>query len=40
MSIAPLAFMGTEYATAVLYVVAVVSWLWVSAVALKLRAEI
>ncbi|MEU7524914.1 DUF998 domain-containing protein [Saccharothrix sp. NPDC042600] len=40
VSIAPLAFMGTEYATAVLYVVAVVSWLWVSAVALKLRAEI
>jgi hypothetical protein len=40
VSIAPIAFMGTEYATAVLYVVAVVSWLWVSAVAVKLRAEI
>lgn len=39
-SVVPIAFMGTDYATVVLYVVAVVSWLWVSAVAVKLRAEI
>ncbi|MBB5956434.1 hypothetical protein FHS29_003020 [Saccharothrix tamanrassetensis] len=40
VSVAPMAFMGSEWGTVVLYGVAVVSWLWVSAVAAKLRAEV
>ncbi|WP_433268034.1 DUF998 domain-containing protein [Actinosynnema sp. CS-041913] len=40
VSVAPMAFMGSEWGTVMLYGVAVVSWLWVSAVAAKLRAEV
>ncbi|MEU4800881.1 DUF998 domain-containing protein [Actinosynnema sp. NPDC023587] len=40
LSVVPVAFLGSEWGTVLLYAVAVVSWLWVSAIALKLRAEI
>ncbi len=39
ISLAPMVFMGSEWGTVVLYVVAVVSWLGVSAIAAKLRSE-
>ncbi|GAB2989095.1 DUF998 domain-containing protein [Saccharothrix stipae] len=40
LSLAPLPFLGTGVGTVLLYGAAVVGWLWVSAVAAKLRSEV